>query len=38
MRAAKMLAEQGRFDGFAGALSGNELNAFFSGEAAKRAR
>ena len=27
--AARMLAEQGRFDGFAGAASGAELNAFF---------
>jgi 2-methylisocitrate lyase-like PEP mutase family enzyme len=30
MRAAKLIAEQGRFDGFAQAASGNELNAFFS--------
>lgn len=29
MRAAKVLAEQGTFDGFANAASGNELNAFF---------
>jgi 2-methylisocitrate lyase-like PEP mutase family enzyme len=29
MRAAKQLAEQGRFDGFAGAASGVELDAFF---------
>lgn len=29
MRAAKMIAEQGRFDGFAGAASGNELDDFF---------
>ena len=29
MRAAKLLAEQGKFDGFANAASGNELNAFF---------
>lgn len=28
-RAAKVLAEQGRFDGFADAASGGELNAFF---------
>ncbi len=28
-RAAKMLTEQGRFDGFADAASGNELNKFF---------
>ena len=30
MRAAKAIAEQGRFDGFADAASGAELNAFFS--------
>ena len=29
MRAAKLIAEQGTFDGFAGAASGQELNAFF---------
>ncbi len=29
MRAAKLIAEQGTFDGFANAASGNELNAFF---------
>jgi len=29
MRAAKLLAEQGTFDGFANAASGKELNAFF---------
>ena len=31
MRAAKPLVEQGTFDGFANAASGQELNAFFSG-------
>ena len=31
LRAAKLLAEHGRFDGFAGAASGSELNAFFQG-------
>lgn len=31
MRAAKVLAEQGTFDGFANAASGQELNAFFAG-------
>ncbi|MBL0088622.1 MAG: isocitrate lyase/phosphoenolpyruvate mutase family protein [Ideonella sp.] len=36
-RAAKGLIEQGRFDGFAGAASGAELNAFFIGDAAARA-
>jgi 2-methylisocitrate lyase-like PEP mutase family enzyme len=32
MRAAKALAEEGRFDGFEGAASGNQLNAFFRGQ------
>jgi 2-methylisocitrate lyase-like PEP mutase family enzyme len=31
MRAARVLAEQGRFDGFADAASGRELNALFRG-------
>ena len=31
MRAAKMLLEQGKFDGFAGAASGRELDKFFGG-------
>lgn len=31
MRAAKVLAEQGTFDGFANVASGQELNAFFAG-------
>jgi 2-methylisocitrate lyase-like PEP mutase family enzyme len=31
MRAARMLAEEGRFDGFADAASGRELNALFRG-------
>jgi 2-methylisocitrate lyase-like PEP mutase family enzyme len=30
MRAAKLIVEQGRFDGFSDAASGKELNAFFS--------
>jgi 2-methylisocitrate lyase-like PEP mutase family enzyme len=30
LRAARLLAEQGRFDGFADAAPGQELNAFFS--------
>ena len=30
MRAARLLAEQGKFDGLADAASGRELNAFFS--------
>lgn len=29
MRAAKMIAEEGRFDGLAGAMPGRELDAFF---------
>ncbi|MDB5859295.1 MAG: hypothetical protein JWQ76_2984 [Ramlibacter sp.] len=31
MRAAQLIAQEGRFDGFAGAASGAELNAFFRG-------
>jgi 2-methylisocitrate lyase-like PEP mutase family enzyme len=31
MRAARMLAEEGRFDGFADAASGKELNSLFRG-------
>ena len=30
MRAAKLLAEQGTFDGFQSAASGAELNALFT--------
>ena len=30
LRAAKQLAGEGRFDGFAGAASGDELNSFFT--------
>jgi len=29
MRAAKLIAEEGRFDGFSGAASGADLNALF---------
>jgi 2-methylisocitrate lyase-like PEP mutase family enzyme len=29
MRAARMLAEEGRFEGFGGAASGKELNSLF---------
>jgi len=36
MRAAKLLAEQGRFDGFADAASGQELNHFFSDDLKSR--
>lgn len=32
IRAARSIAEQGKFDGFANAASGNELNAFFAGD------
>jgi 2-methylisocitrate lyase-like PEP mutase family enzyme len=32
MRAAKLIIEQGKFEGFAGAASGSELNAIFRGE------
>jgi 2-methylisocitrate lyase-like PEP mutase family enzyme len=35
MRAAQVLAEQGRFDGLAGAASGAELNALFHGDTAR---
>ncbi|MBA2546941.1 MAG: isocitrate lyase/phosphoenolpyruvate mutase family protein [Burkholderiaceae bacterium] len=34
MRAAELLAEQGTFDGFADAASGNQLNAFFRNDMA----
>jgi 2-methylisocitrate lyase-like PEP mutase family enzyme len=32
LHAARRIAEQGRFDGFAGASSGKELNRFFGGD------
>ncbi len=32
MRAARLMAEQGRFDGFAEAASGKDLNAFFAAD------
>lgn len=35
VRAAKLLAEQGKFDGFANAASGQELNSFFAGDMKK---
>jgi len=38
MRAARTLAEQGSFDGFEGAASGNELNAMFESREARRRR
>ncbi len=36
LRAARQLAEQGRFDGFEGAAQGQELNAFFVEDLARR--
>ena len=36
MRAARSIAEHGRFDGFNDAASGNELNAFFRDDQARR--
>ena len=36
LRAARLLAEQGRFDGFADAASGQTLNAFFADDVIKR--
>jgi 2-methylisocitrate lyase-like PEP mutase family enzyme len=36
LRAAKLMAGEGRFDGFADAASGQELNAFFTQDAPKR--
>ena len=38
LRAAKGLAEAGRFDGFAGAASPRDLNEFFRMDAARRAK
>ena len=35
LRAAKKLAQEGRFDGFEGAAPGQELNAFFAGVRSK---
>lgn len=36
MNAARLLADQGRFDGFAGAASGQELDAFFRDDLKRR--
>ena len=36
LRAAKMLTEQGRFDGFADAAAGKELNGFFAEDVKRR--
>jgi 2-methylisocitrate lyase-like PEP mutase family enzyme len=36
MRAARTIAEQGRFDGFADAASGNDLDAYFADDLTKR--
>jgi 2-methylisocitrate lyase-like PEP mutase family enzyme len=38
MRAATMIAELGRFDGFAEAASGKDLNAFFTDDVGRRTR
>ena len=35
MQAARLIAEQGKFDGFANAASGNELNSFFRDDVKK---
>ena len=37
IRAARLMVEQGRFDGLADAMSGKELDAFFSDDVKKRA-
>lgn len=36
LRAARLLAEQGRFDGFADAAPGKEMNGFFAGDLKRR--
>jgi len=36
LRAAKMLVDEGRFDGFANAAAGQQLNAFFADDLPKR--
>jgi hypothetical protein len=36
MRAARLIAEQGKFDEFANAASGSELNSFFRDDVKKR--
>jgi 2-methylisocitrate lyase-like PEP mutase family enzyme len=36
LRAARMIADQGRFDGFADAAPGREMNGFFGEDAKKR--
>ena len=36
MRASRLLAEKGRFDGFADAAAGQELNTFFSADLKNR--
>jgi 2-methylisocitrate lyase-like PEP mutase family enzyme len=38
MRAARVMFDEGRFDGFAEAASGKELDAFFTADAAARRR
>ncbi len=37
MRAARLLAEEGKFDGFANSTTGQELNAFFANDLRQRA-
>jgi hypothetical protein len=36
MRAARLIAEEGRFDGFADAASGRDLNSFFGDDLKRR--
>jgi hypothetical protein len=36
MRAAKLLADKGQFDGFADAAPGSELNSFFGADLEQR--
>ncbi len=36
IRAAKLIAEQGKFDGFSGAAPGTELDSFFGGDMKRR--
>jgi len=36
VRAARLLADEGRFEGFASAASGQELNGFFAADAGQR--
>ena len=38
VRSAREIADQGRFDSFAGVMSNAELNEFFAADLAKRSR